>query len=157
MPACHVSCLVMLAMRSCSRSSCSAELLCYRTRLLSLSQMSRRLVDDRLTFTSLHWQPPPALYRCRRVSRWSTRINMFTSLCNRSLSMQACRRHMIGREEIGSADLSWGGLCVSCPMGNFGPPQWPASVRAARAVADPGRGQHRAHEWCPSGRQQVSL
>ena len=37
-------------------------------------------VDDRLTFTSPHRQPPPALYRGRRVSRWRTGISMLTSL-----------------------------------------------------------------------------
>ena len=54
-----------------------------------------------------------------------------------------------------SANLSHTGLCVSCLMGTFAHPQWPASVvraqvvasagRAGRqcAVADPGaRGQH---------------
>ena len=42
MPACHASCLAMLAMRPRSRSRCSAVLLCYRTQLLSLKQVPSR-------------------------------------------------------------------------------------------------------------------
>ena len=48
--------------------------------------------------------------------------------------MWACRRHIIGREEIGSVDrLRGAGLCVSSLLadGNFWSTQWPILVRAA--------------------------
>ena len=76
-----------------------------------------------------------------------------------------------GRKKIDYSDLPRAGLCVSCHLDEnfglyFGPPHhrscptsdiahWSALMAASGT--DPGRGQHRGHEWCHWRRQQAAL
>ena len=141
MPAWHASCLAMLAMRSCSRSRCSGVLLCYRLQLLSLSQVSYRrsthshLTSSAASTSSSALRPASEQMACRNQHRCSHRSLTYVHAGSTRGPYTCTCRHAGGtlsaaRRSVLPTILLRAGLCISCPMGTFGPPQWPTSVRA---------------------------
>ena len=124
----------MLAARRRSGSYCSAVPHCYRTQLLSLTQVA----PTRSTQSHLILSAATSSAACRPASEHM--VIQYHGVCKMHAlgskhtstvvhgSTQRCWEHDTGRVEVGSADLPRSGFCVSMHDGNFEPLRWPSSA-----------------------------